>query len=67
MDGWDGRDIHVEKSMHLRILHFLSYLSADDIDLRLSVAQDAREKGVGEGFETFHDLEVVPGADFLLR
>ena len=53
--------------MHLRILHFLPNLSTHNIDLLLRVAQHAREKRIGERFETFHDLEVVPGADFLLR
>ena len=53
--------------MHLRILHFLPNLSTDDIDLLLRVAQHTREKSIGERFETFHDLEIVPGADFFLR
>ena len=53
--------------MHLGVLHLLPDLGADDIDLLLRVAQHAREERIGEGFEALHDLEVVPGADFLLR
>ena len=63
----DGRDSHVEVSVHLGVLHLLADLGTDDIDLLLRVAQNAREKSIREGFEAFHDLEVVPGADLLLR
>lgn len=64
--GWIGRDLHVEVSVHLGVLHFLPNLGTHHIDLLLRVAQHAREERIGEGFETFHDLEIVPGADFLL-
>ena len=53
--------------MHARVLHLLADLAADDVDLLLAVAEDAGEEGVGEGLEALHNLEVVPGADFLLR
>lgn len=53
--------------MHPRILHLLPDFRTDDINLLLRVAQNAREEGVGERFEAFRDLEVVPGAHFFLR
>lgn len=54
-------------SMHVRIFHLSPDLRTNDIDLLLRVVQKTREKSVKESFETFRDLEVVPGADFLLR
>ena len=65
--GWRAEDIHVEKSMHIRILHFLPNLGTNDIDLLLRVTQHAGEERIGEGFEALHYLEVVPGADVLLQ
>ena len=59
----DGFASQVEISVHLWISHFFPNLRTDDIDLLLRVAQNAREEGVSESFETFHDLEVIPGAD----
>ena len=53
--------------MHPRILHLFPNLRADNINLFLRVAQHTREESVGESFEAFHDLEVVPGAHFFLR
>ena len=53
--------------VHPRILHLFPNLRADNINLLLRVAQHAREKSVGESLEAFHDLEVVPGADFFLQ
>ena len=53
--------------MHPRILHLLPDLRTDNINLLLRVAQNAREESVGERFEAFRDLEVVPGAHFFLR
>lgn len=53
--------------MHLGTLHFFPDLRAYDIDLLLRIAQNTREKSVGESFETFHDLKVVPSADFFLQ
>ena len=53
--------------MHARVLHLLPDLVANDINLLLRILEHAREEGVGEGFETLHDLQVVPGADFFLR
>ena len=54
-------------SMHARILHLLSDLVTNDINLLLRVLEHAREERVGEGLETLHDLQVIPGADFFLR
>ena len=56
----------VEHHVQLRISHLLPNGRADDVDFRFRVAELAGEEGKGEGFETFHDLEVVPGADFFL-
>ena len=67
LDGWMAENLHVKVSVHLRVLHLLPNLGTDHIDLLLRVAQLAREKSIGEGFEAFHDLEVIPGADLLLR
>ena len=53
--------------MHIGIFHFCPDLRTDDIDLSLRVVQKTREKSVEGSFETFHDLEVVPGADFFLQ
>ena len=54
-------------SMHARILHLLPDLVTNDINLLLRVLEHAREERVGEGLETLHDLQVIPGADFFLR
>ena len=53
--------------MHARIPHLLPDLVADHVNLPARVLEHAREEGVGEGLEALHDLQVVPGADFLLR
>ena len=53
--------------MHPRILHLLSDLVANDVNLLARVLEHAGEEGVGEGLEALHDLQVVPGADFFLR
>lgn len=59
-------DLQMEHSMHLRVLHLRSDLSTDDIALLLRVAQLTREKRIRESFESFRDLQVVPGANLLL-
>lgn len=52
--------------MHLRVLDLAPDFRANHLDLAFGHAQLPGEERVGEGFETFHDLEVVPGAHFLL-
>ena len=54
-------------SMHLRILHLLPDLVTNHINLLFRVLVHPREEPVGEGLETLHDLQVIPGADFFLR
>lgn len=53
--------------MHLRIFNLLPDVRADDLDLVYSVSGFTGEESEGKGFETFHDLKVVPGADFFLK
>lgn len=53
--------------MHLGIFHLLPDLRTHNIDLLLRIAQRTGEKTISKSFETFHDLEVVPGADFFLQ
>ena len=53
-------------SMHLRILHLLPDLVTNHINLLFRVLERLREDLVGEGLETLHDLQVIPGADFFL-
>ena len=62
-----GKTIQIDKSVHLRILHVLPDLLAHDIDLLLRVSQGPREKGISEGFEALHYLEVIPSADLFLQ
>ena len=64
---WRWVAIQMEISMHVRIFHFSPNLRTNDIDLLLRVVQKTCEKGVKGSFETFRDLEVVPGADFFLQ
>ena len=64
---WRWVALQMEISMHVRILHFPPDLRTNDIDLLLRVVQKTREKSVKGSFETFRDLEVVPGADFFLQ
>lgn len=52
--------------MHRRILDFLPDIRTDNLDFRLGHTQVPGEESVGERFEPFHDLEVIPGADFFL-
>lgn len=67
-NSWSGiwTTLQIEISVHLGGFHLFPDLRTYDIDLLLRVAQNAREESVGERFETLHDLEVVPGADFFL-
>lgn len=58
--------LQVKHCVHFRISHLLPDLGADDIDFFLRVPQCAREQCVGESFEAFFDLEVVPGANLFL-
>lgn len=59
-------DVQMEHGVHLWIFHLLADVGADDVNFLLGISQLAGEQGVGEGFETFHDLEVVPRSDFFL-
>ena len=52
--------------MQLRILQLSSNLRTKHIHLPLRIAQLTREERVPESFETFLNLQVVPGADFFL-
>lgn len=58
--------MQVKHSVQLRVLEILAGLRAHDLDLLLGVAEGAGEDGVGEGFEAFGALKVVPGAYFFL-
>ena len=62
-----SRHLQREISMHARILHLGPDLVAHDVHLLARVPEHAREEGVGKGLEALHDLQVIPGADFLLR
>ena len=63
----NSRHLQRKISMHARILHLRPDLVAHDVHLLARVPEHAREEGVGEGLEALHDLQVIPGADFLLR
>ena len=63
----DGFALQIKVSMHPRILHLLPNLVTNHINLVFRVLQHPREERVGERLETLHDLQVIPGADFLLR
>lgn len=52
--------LQIKHGMQFGIFYFAPDVGADDVDFLLGVAQLAREDGVGECFETFGDLEVVP-------
>lgn len=57
----------MKHGMHRRILDLLPNVRTDDFDLRLGHPQMPGEESVGEGFETLHNLEVIPRADFFLQ
>ena len=57
----------MKHGMHRRILDLLPNIRTDDFDLRLRHPKMAGEESVGEGFETLHNLEVIPSADFFLQ
>lgn len=56
----------VKHGVHFRVLHFFPDVCADDLDFGFGVSEMAGEKGIGERFEAFHDLKVIPGAHFFL-
>ena len=57
----------MKHGMHFRILHFFPDIRTDNLDFRLGHSKVPGEESIGEAFEAFHDLEVVPGADFFLQ
>lgn len=59
--------MQVEHGVHLRVLDLLPDLRADGLDFFLGISEMAGEEGESEAFKTFHDLQVVPGADLFLR
>lgn len=56
----------MEHDVHLRVFDFLPDVGAKDFDFGLGISKMAGEEGISEAFETFHDLEVIPGAHFFL-
>ncbi len=56
----------MEHSMHLWVFHLCSNFGAEHIDLLSRIAQLTREECVPECFETFLNLQVIPGTDFFL-
>lgn len=58
--------MQVHHGVHLRVLEVFTSLRAHGLDFLARVAEGAGEDGVGEGFEAFGALEVVPGAYFFL-
>lgn len=65
----DRSDHHlqIKHDMQFRILQLPSDIGADDIDFLLRISQLTREDGVGERFQTFRDLEIVPSPHRFLR
>ena len=62
--GWV--DLQVKVDVYPRILHLLPDLRTHHINLLLRVAQSTLEDDISESFETFHDLEEIPGPNFFL-
>ena len=56
----------MKHDMQLRVLDLLPDGRAYDIHLGFRIPKFAGKESQFVGFETFHYLEVVPGADFLL-
>lgn len=66
MGRGDVMNVQMKQGVHFWILDFPPDIGADDVDFLLRIAQLARENGVGECFQTFGDLEIIPCPDVFL-
>lgn len=63
---WSLHNSQMEHCMQFPVLYLSPDLGTNNIDLPLRVSKVASKECIGESFETLGDLQVIPGANFLL-